>query len=206
MWCNNCFCLFPLRSGSICLAILILIEAVLGAIFLLKYGDFYFSRYPEPLVFACTSFASAAMASLMTLGFAQSSWMLTRLAFYLWPASILLSAIRAILVIFLLNSNVAVITWECVNDGVLWPNATISSNSTATIAVLNMTAVALLPTTKLPSQLCASPHKVYIGMFLGLLADLALQIYAYFLTWQFLGDIKRYFAIASGFPGAFQSF
>ena len=89
--------------------------------------------------------------------------------------------------IFQLNRQQYKIIWECNNGGQLWGESAEAGYGT---------------TATMPSGICSAGfHSLYIAFVLSLLADLLVQVYAYFLQWRFKSRIEHtYRAVANKGP------
>jgi len=168
-----------------------------GSIFLFRDGEFFYFTYPEPQIYGGIGMVVATMCIILIVGFANNSYMWTRVLFFLWPAVLIIAAIRGAFMIFRLDYYQTDIIWECNHGGQLWTSA--AANATATI---NTTANAASNTMStdgtIPSSFCSSGfHSVYLAFTFALLVDYGLQLYLYFMTWRFKARIEYYALLAS---------
>lgn len=152
--------------------------------------DLNLSRYPTHLrwqIYGGIGMAVMAMGIISIIGLSNYSYMFTRLTFFLWPLIIIISAIRAGFMIFQLNRQQYKIIWECNNGGQLWGESAEAGYGTDAT---------------MPSGVCSAGfHSLYIAFVLSLLADLLVQVYAYFLQWRFKSRIEHtYRAVANKGP------
>ncbi|SCV71040.1 BQ2448_3802 [Microbotryum intermedium] len=184
MWCNNCLLLFPLRAGAQALAAFILAYSLAGAIFLFRYGAFFYFMTYEAKAYGSLSFFIAVIAAFHIIAYANSSCKNHS------PFLIVIVALRAGLMTFRLNAYRSNVTWECLHGGQEY-NSTI-----ATLAEdqnYNWTAAA--GTTAIPSTFCKTGwNTVYLAFAFGLGIDMLFQIYQYFMIWRFKASLFEYFA------------
>ncbi|EPQ29144.1 uncharacterized protein PFL1_03431 [Pseudozyma flocculosa PF-1] len=182
MWCDNCLLIFPLKHGAIAWDVLIAVYNLAGSIILFQYGQFLFFNYPEWQIYGGIGMAVMAICVINIIGLSNSSYMFTRLCFFLWPFILIVVAVRAGLMIFQLDRQQSKIIWECNNGGQAWGTPQEGTTSTATM----------------PSGFCSAGfHSLYIAFVLSLLVDFGLQVYAYFLCWRFMKRIEHYYAVAT---------
>jgi len=180
MWCDNCLLIFPLRAGAIALCAFITLYSVGGGVFLFIRGDYFFVTFPEPQIYGGISMAIAAVAGLNCLSLSNRAYIWTRVNKILWPLIVLISSIRAIIMIVELKRYQSDIAWECQNGGQLW-----SANATSTVATGDM-----------PAAFCSAGFtSLWYCFVVGLLIDIAFQIYAMFLNWRFSKRLEHYSAI-----------
>ncbi|CAL1694214.1 unnamed protein product [Somion occarium] len=120
MWCDNCLLLLPLRAGAIAWAVIIALYSIAGGIFLLKWGQYLYFFYPEWLIYGGIGMGVGATAVITILALSNRSYVWTRVTKFLWPFIIVISAVRAILMIVQLQRGKDKIQWECDNGGQLW--------------------------------------------------------------------------------------
>lgn len=122
--------------------------------------------------------AVASLTLLTILALSNRSYMLSRFTLFLWPLILLLSAIRAGVMLFQLNRQQSKITWECANGRQLWPEsakqdwAKEDSTMPGVLCILNF-------------------HSLYILFAFGLVIDLVMQMYATFMIWRFKSAIEH---------------
>jgi len=170
--------LFPLRAGAQALAVLIALYSIAGGIFLLVDGPFIFFVYPEWEIYGGIGLgvALAAIISMFALSNRSSTWI--NVAKFLWPLTVIICGIRAVLMVVELQRGQYKILWECENGGELWtaPNTT-----------------AIITSGSLPPIFCTYGFATLNTAFIiSLLVDLGLQIYMYFLTWRYSKRLEHY--------------
>jgi len=188
MWCDNCLLLLPLRGGAIAWALIIFLYSLAGALVLLIYGQYLFFVYPEWYIYGGIGMAVAAVAVINILALSNRSYIWTRVCKFLWPFVIIISAVRAIIMIVELQRGKDKITWECDNGGQVW-------YSNADYATTGKT---------LPAGFCtagaASLNTVFI---ICLLVDLVFQIYMFFMTWRYQKRLEHYNSMKGPFGGGY---
>ncbi|GAA5908650.1 hypothetical protein JCM6882_003705 [Rhodosporidiobolus microsporus] len=186
MWCDNCLLVFPLRAGAMALACLIALYSIAGGIVLFMYGEFLWFMYPEVQIYGGISMAIGALSIILLLAFANHSYMLTRLLFFVMPFVLVISAIRAGIMIFRLDYYQSNVIWECNHGGQLY-NETLANSTTYDPSTYTGDT--------LPSGFCGSGfHSLYLAFAFALCIDVALQIYQYFLVWRFKARLEQYFS------------
>jgi len=190
MWCDNCLLLFPLRGGAIAWAVLLAAYSIAGGLFLLMRGQFLFFTYPEWQIYGGIGVGVGAAAVMSMLALSNRSYIWIRAAKFLWPFIIVISAVRAIIMIVQLQRGKDNIMWECNNGGMLWTPA----DSAPTVA----------DTTTIPGGFCtlgfASLNTAFI---VSLLVDLVIQTYMFFLTWRFSKRLEHYSGMKGPFHGGY---
>jgi len=189
MWCDNCLLLFPLRVGTMAWAFIMMAYSVAGGIFLFKYGQFLFFVYPEWQIYGGVAMGVAALAliSLFTLG--NRSYIWTRVCKFLWPFLIIVSAVRAILMIVELQRGKDKIQWECQNGGQQWTDGSTPVNSSSGT---------------IPDGFCTSGFSNLNAAFIvGLLIDLGFQFYMFFLIWRYQKRLEHYQNMKGPFAGGY---
>lgn len=180
MWCDNCLLLFPLRAGAMAWGVLILLYSLVGGILFFKWGPFLFFVYPEWQIYGGISMFVAAAAAINVLALSNDSYLWSRVCKFLWPFIIIISGIRAIIILFELNRGKDNIIWECQN-GQIW-----GASANAGYA----------STTSFPDEICGPGFSsLFTAFIVGLLVDLGFQIYMFFLNWRFTKRIEHYEAI-----------
>jgi len=186
MWCDNCLLLLPLRAGAIVWAAIIVLYSAIGGVFLLKYGDFYFITYPEWEIYGGIAFLVAVLAFINALALSNRSYIWTRVCKFSWPFMVIISAIRAIVMIVELYRYHWQIVWECENGGQLYGS------------------IAEAGATTLPSTLCNPGWQSTFTIFIvALLVDLVFQIYMLFLNWRFSKRLEHYNTMKGPFQGGY---
>jgi len=193
MWCDNCLLVLPLRGGAIAWAVVIALYSIAGAIFLFLRGQYFFFNYPEWQIYGGIGLAIGAAAIISMFALSNRSYIWIRAAKFIWSFMIVISAIRAIIMIVELERGQDNITWECNNGGQLW-----TANSTTT-ATSNSTTSGTIP-----SEFCslgfASLNTAFI---ISLLVDLVFQLYMFFLTWRFSKRLEHYSNMKGPFHGGY---
>jgi len=178
MWCDNCLLLLPLRSGAMAWAVVIFLYSVAGAIFMLEWGQFLYFTYPEWQIYGGIGFLVAAIALINVLALSNRSYMWTRVCKVLWPFVIVITAVRAIVMIVELQRGRTEIEWECANGQQLWPASVTAGYG---------------GTTTMPSVICTAGFPtVYAVFIIFLLVDLGFQFYMFFMTWRYQKLLEHY--------------
>ncbi|GAA5970631.1 hypothetical protein JCM11641_007376 [Rhodosporidiobolus odoratus] len=186
MWCDNCLLIFPLRMGAMALACLIAAYSIAGGIVLFMYGQFLWFLYPEVQIYGGISMAIGALSILLLLGFANSSYMWTRLLFVLMPFVLFISAVRAGIMIWRLDYYQSNIIWECNHGGQLYNESTANNNTYDASTYTGDT---------IPTGFCSSGfHALYLAFSFSLCIDVVLQLYQWFLVWRFKARLEQYFS------------
>jgi hypothetical protein len=176
MWCDNCLLLLPLRAGAIAWAVIIFIYSLAGGLFLLIEGQYFFFFYPEWYIYGGIGLCVAVLALINILALSNRSYIWIRVCKFLWTFSIIISAVRAILMVVELQRGKDKITWECNNGGQIW-----SSNA------------AYAAKASFPVGFCtAGFSSLYTAFIISLLVDLAFQMYMFFMTWRYQRRLERY--------------
>ncbi|KDQ63024.1 hypothetical protein JAAARDRAFT_363930 [Jaapia argillacea MUCL 33604] len=185
--CDNCLLLLPLRAGAIAWATVIFVYSVIGGIILFKYGPFWFFTYPEWQIYGGVSLGIGAVALMNMIALSSRSVVFTRACKFFWPFVIVISAVRAIIMIVELNRYQTEITWECNNGGQIWVSAAANTS-----------------TTSIPSTFCTSGFSTLFEAFIiSLLVDLVFQLYMFFLTWRYSKRQEHYDSMKGPFHGGF---
>jgi len=168
---------------------IIVLYSVGGSIFLFKYGDFLFLTYPEWEIYGGIGMAVAALALINVVALSNRSYIWTRACKFTWPFVVILSAIRAIVMIAELYRYRSDILWECENGGQVWGSPAETGNpATATM----------------PPALCSTGWSSLFTIFIvALLVDLTFQIYMLFLNWRFSKRLEHYNEMKGPFQGGF---
>ncbi|GAA5843656.1 hypothetical protein JCM3766R1_007199 [Sporobolomyces carnicolor] len=187
VWCDNCLLLFPLRGGAMALAVLIAAYSIAGGIILFMYGETLFFLYPEAQIYGGISMAVAAVSLLSVIAYANSSYMWTRLMFFIMPLVFVVSIARAGIMVFRLDYYQANVIWECNHGGQVY-NETLAAipdyqgNGTSS--------------TTIPTGFCSAGfHALYLAFAFGLSIDCALQLYQWFMIWRFKSRLQDYFSL-----------
>jgi len=178
MWCDNCLLLLPLRAGAIAWNVAITAYSIAGSVFLFLYGQYFFFIANEPQIYGGIGMGVAAVALVNIFALSNRSYIWTRVCKFLWPFIIVISAIRAILMIVELERGKEKIAWECNNGGTLWTAEAASAPAS---------------TTNMPAGFCtAGWSSLNAAYIVALLVDLAFQIYAFFMCWRFAKRLEHY--------------
>jgi len=191
MWCDNCLLLLPLRGGAIAWALLIFAYSVGGGIFLMRWGQYLFFTYPEWSIYGGISLLVAFSALVNLIALSNRSYIWSRACKFVWPIVLVISAIRAIIMIMELQRGKTEIIWECNNGGALWP-------ASVTAGYAN--------TESFPSTFCGTYggyHAINTAFIISLLADIGCQIYMLFLNWRFTKRLEHYGQMKGPFAGGF---
>jgi len=188
MWCDNCLLLLPLRAGAIAWAVVIALYSIAGGVFLLIRGQYLFFTYPEWQIYGGIGIAVGVAAVLSILALSNRSYIWIRVCKFIWPFVIVISAVRAILMIVELQRGKDNIAWECANGGQVW-----SSNAQYTST-----------TTTFPAGFCTSGFSsLNTAFIISLLVDLVFQIYMFFLVWRFSKRLEHYQNMKGPFMGGY---
>jgi hypothetical protein len=173
-------------------AIIIALYSIAGGVFLLIDGNYLFFNYDEWYIYGGVGLAVAAVAIINIFALSNRSYIWTRVCKFLWPFIIVISCVRAILMIVELERGKDDILWECQNGGQLY-----SSNAT-TITTTTDTS------SSFPAGFCdAGFSSIYVAFIVCLLADLVFQIYMYFMTWRFQKRLEHYSSMKGPFAGGY---
>jgi hypothetical protein len=194
MWCDNCLLLLPLRGGAMVWAAVIVLYSLAGGLFLFLRGDFFFFNYPEWQIYGGISLAIGATALISAMAISNRSYVWMRVVFFLWPFVLVITAIRAIIMIVELQRGQSDIEWECNNAGQLWTSA----NATQIADAANSSSVTI------PSGFCTVGFSsLNTAFIIGLLVDIVFQLYMFFLSWRFLKRLEHYSSMKGPFYGGY---
>lgn len=183
MWCDNCLLLLPLRAGAIAWAVWIFVYSFAGGIFLFKYGPFFFFIYPEWQIYGGISMAIASAAVITMIALSNKSYIWTRVSRFIWILFLVITPIRAIIMILELGRSADKVTWECANGGQVWTSDGAAASSVATTATL-------------PGGFCTTGFDSLKTCFIvGLVVDIVSQWYMAFLVWRFSKRLEHYAAM-----------
>lgn len=189
MWCDNCLLLLPLRHGAMAWAIVMVLYNVGGGIFLLTVGQYFYFNFPEWQIYGGISMGIASAALINTLALSNRSYIWTRVCKFIWPFILVISAIRAIIMILELQRGKDKITWECNNGGQLWTESVEEGYDNGT---------------SLPNSFCVVGYQsLYAAFIVSLLVDLVFQIYMLFLNWRFSKRLEHYREMKGPFYGGY---
>jgi len=188
MWCDNCLLLLPLRAGAMAWAVIIFLYSAVGGVVLLKWGQYLFFTYPEWEIYGGIGLVVALAAFINLLALSNRSYIWTRVCKFLWPFIIVISAVRAIVMILELRRGKDKIIWECNNGGQLWPASAAEGYDTSTF----------------PSGFCtAGWGSINTAFTISLLVDLGFQMYMLFLNWRFSKRLEHYNSMKGPFYGGY---
>jgi len=124
----------------------------------------------------------ALAAGINMLALSNRSYIWTRVCKFIWPFVLVISAIRAIIVIVELQRGKDKIAWECDNGDQLWPASVLAGYDN---------------NTSFPNSFCTSGFpSVNTAFIISFLTDLGFQIYMLFLNWRFSKRLEH-----SGYGG-----
>jgi len=159
-------------------AAIIVLYSVGGSIFLFEYGEFLFLTYPEWEIYGGIGMAVAALALINVLALSNRSYIWTRVCKFTWPFVVVLSAVRAIIMIVELYRYQSKIVWECENGGQVWGSSPETGNPSSS---------------KMPASLCSTGWSSLFTIFIvALIIDLVFQLYMLFLNWRFSKRLEHY--------------
>jgi len=162
-------------------AAVIFVYSLAGSLFLLIRGQYFFFFYPEWYIYGGVGMGVAVLALVNILALSNRSYLWIRVCKFLWTFVIIISAVRAILMIVQLQRGKDNIIWECNNGGQIW-----SSNA------------AYAANTSFPVGFCsAGLSSLNTAFIISLLADLGFQMYMFFLTWRYQRRLERYEPVKS---------
>ncbi|TFK77531.1 hypothetical protein BDN72DRAFT_830693 [Pluteus cervinus] len=191
MWCDNCLLVLPLRGGAIAWGVVIAAYSIAGGVFLLTSGQYFFFHYPEWQIYGGIGLGVASVAVISIFALSNKSYIWIQVVKFLWPFIIVISAIRAIIMIVELQRGKDNITWECNHGGQMWSApvaAAQASQSSGTV----------------PVGFCAAGYSSFnIAFIVSLLVDIVFQIYMYFLTWRFSKRLEHYAGMKGPFHGGY---
>jgi len=189
MWCDNCLLLLPLRGGAIAWGVFVAAYSIAGGVFLLVDGQYLFFNYPEWQIYGGIGIGVGSVAVVSILALSNRSYIWTRVCKFLWPFIVVISAIRAILMIVELQRGKDKIAWECDNGGALWTSSADSGHSTSA---------------SFPSGFCLSGFSsLNTAFIISLMVDIVCQLYMYFLMWRFGKRLEHYSGMKGPFHGGY---
>jgi len=188
MWCDNCLLLLPLRAGAIAWAAVIFIYSLAGALFLLIEGQYFFFLYPEWYIYGGIGMTVAVLALVNGIALSNGSYIWIRVCRFLWTFLLIISAVRATLMIVQLQRGKDNIIWECNHGGQVWSsNAEYAAKSS------------------LPAGFCSAGfNSINAAFIISLLVDLVFQMYMYFLTWRFQKRLEHYILVKATSGGYYE--
>jgi len=189
MWCDNCLLLLPLRGGAIAWAVVLVAYSIGGGLFLLIKGQYIYFFFPEWQIYGGISLAIAATAGAGMLALSNRSYIWIRVAKFLWPFVIVISAVRAIIMIVQLQRGKDKILWECANGGQLWSDSV---------------AAGVSDSGSIPSGFCAAGFdSLNIAFIISLLVDIVFQLYMFFLVWRYSKRLEHYSNMKGPYHGGY---
>lgn len=190
MWCDNCLLLFPLRVGTMAWAIFIMLYSVAGGIFLLMRGQYFFFVFPEWQIYGGIGLGVGVLCLITIFALGNRSYIWTRVSKFLWPFVIIICAVRAAIMIVELQRGEDKIQWECENGGQLWSDSVTAGYGDSS--------------TTIPAGFCTSGFANLKAAFIvTLLADVAIQMYMFFLTWRYQKRLEHYQGMKGPFGGGY---
>lgn len=189
MWCDNCLLLLPLRGGAIAWAVAIVAYSIGGGIYLLIRGQYLYFFFPEWQIYGGISMGIASCAAISMLALSNRSYIWIRVSKFLWPFVIVISTVRAIIMIVQLQRGKDNILWECAHGGQLWSDSVDSG-------VANPGTI--------PSGFCAAGFdSLNIAFIISLLVDIVFQLYMFFLVWRFSKRLEHYSSMKGPYHGGY---
>lgn len=188
MWCDNCLLFFPLRAGTVVLAILMALYQLTGGFLLFKFGAFFFFHPPVVMAYAGFAMIQGAVALLAAIAISNRSYLFSKLVLYIYPFILFLGAIRAGVLTWELRNWEYRIVGECQHDGHQWladytnPDGTIVSST-----------YAYNTTETIPIQTCNYGIHNFVVLFVAFIViDFILMLYFNFLIWRFTVKLEHY--------------
>ncbi|KAF7436383.1 hypothetical protein PC9H_003216 [Pleurotus ostreatus] len=189
MWCDNCLLLLPLRGGAIAWAVVLALYSIAGGVFLLVLGQYLFFTFPEWQIYGGIGVGIGVLAVINLFALSNRSYIWIRVCKFLWPFVIVISAVRAILMIVQLQRGKDKIAWECSHGGQMWTDTVETGTETPA---------------QMPGGFCAAGFSNLNAAFIVcLLVDLVFQLYMYFLTWRFSKRLEHYSTMKGPFHGGY---
>lgn len=168
----------------------ITVYSLIGGYFMFKYGDFIYFRFYEWDIFGGLAMFIAFVALMNVFAFSNRSLSFTSVCKWFWSFIIILSSIRAIIMIVEGNANKPKIQYECDHGGYLY-GALPSSYVNGTVPSFN-------------TSICSyGVPTFYSVLVIVVLIDLGCQIYMLFLNWRFLALLERYDLMMGPKEGAY---
>jgi len=189
MWCDNCLLVLPLRGGAIAWGVWIALYSIAGGVFLLMRGQYFFVTYPEWQLYGGVGVGIGVLAIISILALSNRSYIWTRVCKFLWPFVIVISTIRAIIMIVELQRYKDEIQWECDHGGQKWTTEAVAAPENQG---------------RVPSGFCAAGFSSLNAAFIGgLCVDIVCQLYMFFLMWRFSKRLEHYTNMAGPFNGGY---
>lgn len=189
MWCDNCLLVLPLRAGAIAWNVVIAAYSIAGGVVLLRVGQYLFFVYPEWFIYGGIGLGVAAVSIINCFSLSNRSYIWSRVVGFLWPFIIVISAVRAILMIVELNRGKSKIVWECQNGGQLWGESEAAGYGN---------------TSSFPDAICGPGFdSLNTAFIVSLVVDIAFQMYAFFMNWRFTKRLEHYSKMQGPFMGGY---
>jgi len=154
-----------------------------------KYGNYLFFITYEWDVYGGIAMAIGLLALVNIFALSNRSYIWTRVCKFCWPAIVIISAIRAIVMIVELHRYEWDIVWECENGGQEWGTVAEAGNPS---------------TTTMPNTICDPGWQTLFNIFIvALIIDLIFQIYMMFLNWRFSKRLEHYNEMKGPYRGGF---
>ncbi|QRV97420.1 hypothetical protein RhiJN_25439 [Ceratobasidium sp. AG-Ba] len=119
-----------------------------------------------------------SVAILNILSLSNRSYIWTRVCHFLWPVLLVVSGVRGVIMILQLNRGQDKIAWECQNGGQVWGT---NPEDAATNSV------------SMPNGICNTAFgSLFTAFIIGILIDLGLQLYMFFLNWRYCKRLEHY--------------
>lgn len=156
--------------------VIIFIYSLAGSLFLLIEGQYFFFVYPEWFIYGGIGMAVAVLAALNVVALSNRAYVWIRVCKFFWIFVIIISAIRATLIIVELQRGKDKIIWECNHGGQVWSsNAEYAAKSS------------------FPVGFCSAGFdSLNTAFIISLLVDIAFQMYMFFMTWRYQRRLERY--------------
>jgi len=172
-------------------ATIIFIYSVVGGVFMFHWGQYLYFVYPEWEIYGGIGMFVALTALINIIALSTRSYTWIRVCKFLWPISLVICGIRAVLMIVELQRGKDNIAWECANGGQLW---------TASVTAGYDNGAAF------PSTFCTSGFSsLYTALVISLLVDIGCQIYMLFLNWRFCTRLEHYGSMKGPSDGGYYS-
>jgi len=178
MWCDNCLLILPLRAGAIAWGVVMVLYSLAGGIFLLRYGQFIYFVYPEWFIYGGIGLGIGAVALINIVALSNRSYLWSRVCKFLWPFILVISALRAVFMIWELTRGQDKIAWECANGGQLYGQTPLQQQTSTLV---------------MPAGLCTPTFSsLFTAFTISLLIDIGFQMYMLFLNWRFSKRLEHY--------------
>jgi len=182
MWCDNCLLVLPLRAGALAWNVVIAVYSLAASVLLLKYGQFLFFFYPEWFIYGGIGIAICVLACIQAIALSTRSYTWVKVCQFLWPFAIVMSAIRAVFIVWELSRYKDSIAHECKNV----------SDAGDGNSASNPMGIPISIPISIPVGICRLSWQTLVAVFvISLLADLGFQMYAFFLNWRFKRRLEK---------------